>query len=394
MIAAPCPHCRRPVTPSDNTDGICPWCGGTVEAAAPPALVAAAPPAPMTHVEKPQWLLGGGLIGLLVVGAVVLTVLSLQHASDSPTEPPSADPSPRAQVRRHREAVPVAVARQPRRPAAQQAKEASPGPETVVQAEEPNPRRFVGRPRRLDIAQRPKDVGPVAKNDTTKKLPEIVELGTERKVYLPDGTYTVPMLNNKARLRIKGTVKILKVEAIENESELDVAGLDAEEIHINRVAYRCKVRLKGTARLLKVGTLENEAEIDAAALEVPEIVVGRVAYRCKVKLNSTAGNVEFRGVVDNQCTVTVLAPRGTVTFHELITNDARVTVTARQLAFKGVITGNQTQVQATLTTGGELTFREVAGTAKLEYRKANAADPPLVLQEGKVGTKAKLVQGQ
>lgn len=225
-----------------------------------------------------------------------------------------------------------------------------------------------------------------------KKPPEIVDNGTDRKLNLPDGSYTIALFN-RAKVKLKGTVKTLKVDLVENESELDTSGLDVQEIIIGRILNRGRVKLKGTAKTLKVDHVET-GELDASALEVQQVNIGTIVSNSKVKLNAPGGKVEVRGTVNSQSVVTIFAPRGTVIFLERIDTDVRLNITAKEVELRGTIVGNTTYALVTLTAGGRLQFREVAGTARLEYRKANAADPELAIQAGVVGTRAKFSKVQ
>jgi hypothetical protein len=384
------------VTADDCPDGCCPWCGGPVADTAPAATVAPpvpTPPPPATHVEQPQWLLGGGLVVLLVLLAVAVTVVSIHNAPAPVSSEPATGTADQVlavrkdlhETRLRRGLAKHPASQQPNEAALDAGKQHRDNDSKQPTDNDPPGADNHRRPLK-DAVQRPN----AAKDPAASKAVEIVETGTERKLFLPEGTYTLPLLAGKAKLKLRGVVKTLKVDAMDNEAELDVSGLEAQEIVFGRLGYRCKVKLKGTTKSLKVNAIENEVEFDATALEVPAIAFGRIGYRSKVKLSAPGGTVEFRALVDNQCTLTVLAPRGSVTFLDRIDNDARVNITAREVGFKGVIAGNQTNVQVTLTAGGQLQFREVAGTARLEYRKEKASDPPPAVKEGTIGMRAKV----
>jgi hypothetical protein len=389
MAESRCPHCRLALTAEEAVGGSCPWCGSVLVDKAhnsPLAATSAKSSQGATEVSRPRWFLGGSLIALLVVLAVGATMLSVRDTS-TPIAGDTAKDTKNVALVQSKKARETGSAtspgNQPKSTETKQSKKNDPAPvKEVVPAESKN-------------AEPPKKPEEIVENPVERKKPaEIVENAIERKLYLPDGVYTISTISNRTKLKLKGTVKTLKVETMDIEGELDVNGLEAEEIVFGRIANRSKVKLKGNVRTLKVGSMENDAELDASGLEAKEIVLGRIAFRCKVKLNAPGGKIDFRGMLDGPSVLTILAPEGTVTFSERIDNDARLTITAKQVEFQGIIAGNQTLILVTLTPTGRIQFREIAGTARMLYRKANAADPEPVVQAGTVGSRAKFSRQQ
>jgi hypothetical protein len=152
-------------------------------------------------------------------------------------------------------------------------------------------------------------------------------------------------------------------------------------------------RLTGKVRSLKVGPVEGGSTLDASALEAREIVfTDKIDGRSTVTVSAPGGRVEFRGPVADRSDVSVIAPGGSVTFAERgqIDGESRVTITARDVDLGGTISGAATRVVVTLTRGGALKFREIAGAARLYWRKADKADPEVRLEAGRVQPPARL----
>jgi hypothetical protein len=179
-------------------------------------------------------------------------------------------------------------------------------------------------------------------------LPEIL-IGDDRRLDRPEGEYRVGSLNGANTLRLSGKVKTLKVALVGGRSTLDASALEAREIY----------------------------------------VAGRIDGGSTVKLHAPKGRIEFRSKVDGGSRLEIDAPDGTVVFTEpapadpeapKIDGGSHVAITARVADFRGDIGGKRTRVVVTLTKGGVLSFRDVAGSVRLEYRKANPRDPdPRVL---------------
>lgn len=122
--------------------------------------------------------------------------------------------------------------------------------------------------------------------------------------------------------------------------------------------------LVGKVKRLVVPGLQAGAVLDASRLEAAEVVVvGPIDGAAKLIVRAAGGSVRLRGKVDG----------GSV-----------VDVTGRVVQFDEPIGGAGTRAIVTLTSGGELTFAAVGGSSRLEYRRANPADPAPKLVVGRV----------
>ena len=140
--------------------------------------------------------------------------------------------------------------------------------------------------------------------------------------------------------------------------------------------------------------MNSKSTLDASQLEAKEIVVVQGIFNdSTVKLNAPNGSVEFRGPLNGRVKVFITAPKGTVTFKAnaaQITNEAKVTVTAGSIACNDLIHGSNTQLTATLTSGGYLYLKEVANGSKVQVKKANPNDPELKIEPGIIRDQAEL----
>lgn len=157
------------------------------------------------------------------------------------------------------------------------------------------------------------------------------------------------------------------------------------------------MRLVGKVKKLTIGPIDAKSHLDASSLEVQEVVFnGAINGRSYVKVRATNGTIEFRAPIDSQSTVWAYAVGGKVTFGSpanrsacIINGDAKVHVTAQEVLFWGAIDGTATTVKVLLTKGGKLMFTDLAGSAKLQYRKYSRNDPDTTIEQGKIADKAK-----
>lgn len=122
--------------------------------------------------------------------------------------------------------------------------------------------------------------------------------------------------------------------------------------------------LRGKVKTLRVAGLEAGAVLDCTDLEVEDI--------------------EVVGKIDGASRLTVRAPAGRVTFLGPVDGGSTVEVRAKAVAFRVPIRGVGTRVSVRLTAGGTLSFAAVGGLARLEYAKADPADPDPVVTRGRV----------
>jgi hypothetical protein len=181
----------------------------------------------------------------------------------------------------------------------------------------------------------------------------------------------------------------------------DVRLLDRPDGEYRIAALRgTALKLSGRVKTLRIGIVDAGATLDASALEAQEVIVaGRIDGGSTVKLRAPRGRVEFKSKVDGESRLEVDAPEGTVAFTDptqlrregsKIDGDSHVTITAKTADFRGAINGTRTRVVVTLTKGGLLYFREISGSVRLQYRKADPRDPDPRVLGGQVHGAAKL----
>jgi hypothetical protein len=201
--------------------------------------------------------------------------------------------------------------------------------------------------------------GAGAKGDAPKPPPKIPPGSKAIEIDRPDGEYAILALTQKAALVLTGKVKTLLVGRVDEGSTLDASGLRARQI----------------------------------------IFTDRIGGGSTVRLSAPGGEVRFPARVDGGSTLEVEAPGGTVTFSTPSTPDkpgskidgnSQVKITAKQVEFRGLITGEATRVVVRLTRGGVLVYREVAGKSVLQYRRDHRADPSPTLRPGRVHAAAKV----
>lgn len=156
---------------------------------------------------------------------------------------------------------------------------------------------------------------------------------------------------------------------------------------------RAKVKLVGRVGRLIVRGVEDGAALDALDLSTREVVfVGKVDGGSTARVRTTNGVIKFQAKVDGASEVVAEAPEGTVTFMShassqgygpTIDGGAQVTVAAR-LVVIGVIMGADTRVDVTLyPTSSAPSFLRVGlidGPSMVRYRNvAGSKGKPNVL---------------
>lgn len=178
--------------------------------------------------------------------------------------------------------------------------------------------------------------------------------------------------------------------------------LDGAQTYAPFVEPGKTVVARGRVKRLVVGNLDAGAVLDCSEMDAEEVVViGRIDGGSRLSVRAAGGQVTFRGRVVGKSKVSVAAPDGTVTFlaageagaeGAAIDGGAVVEVKARAAEFRGPIGGAGTRVAVTLTAGGSLAFAQLAGPSRLEYAKADPADPAPSLKKGTVHAPAVLVK--
>jgi hypothetical protein len=157
------------------------------------------------------------------------------------------------------------------------------------------------------------------------------------------------------------------------------------------------VILTGRVRKLHVDGIDTRSTLDASGLQAKEIVVsGKIDRRSTVRLNAGGGSVEVRGKIEGESRVEIAASGGSVVFTEpsasKIDGNAQVFLTARSVDLRGPLNGTETRVVVTLTDGGTLRFKEIAGAALLCYRKNAPGDPAPRIEAGVIQGAAQLIK--
>ena len=163
------------------------------------------------------------------------------------------------------------------------------------------------------------------------------------------------------------------------------------EYVLNGLQDSKSLKLTGKVKFLHItGTITGRASLDASELQAQEIILEHGIHNdATVKLNAPRGSVELRGQISSRANVFVSAPFGSVTFKNVVFSDSKLTLTAGRLEFQERISSN-VQVDATLTAGGRLKFKEIAVNSKLRYQKADPNDPDLEVIPGDIRNQAEL----
>ncbi|QDU22995.1 hypothetical protein [Urbifossiella limnaea] len=123
-------------------------------------------------------------------------------------------------------------------------------------------------------------------------------------------------------------------------------------------------------------------------LVVPGLKAGAVLDASQL----SAAEVEVTGPIDGGARLVARAPGGTVVFRATVDGGSVVDVVGRQVTFDAPVGGANTRVTVALTSGGELRVAALTGSARLQYRRATPADPPVRLSVGRVTPPAVVVE--
>jgi hypothetical protein len=339
MPAGQCIKCSYPLDDDELGKRACPACGTPLRHVVPFQPL----PRPETRPAPPPqrsllWPFAGlALLALASFGAGMYMMRPADGKQDTPATNTHA-------------AAPVASQEPANSPPPPKTKEPEP-PKSPPKVEEPRK-----EPKPEAPKKEPPPPPPVLK--PSPPLPEVL-VGDDRRLVRPDGEYRIGTLTRGSTLKLSGKVKILRVGMVDGGSTLDASALEAGEIFVR----------------------------------------GRIAGGATVKLRAPGGRVEFNGKVDGESRLEVDAPGGTVAFTQpseppregsKIGGDSTVAVTAKIADFRGAIDGTRTRVVVTLTKGGLLYFRDIGGSVRLQYRKADPRDPPPRILGGEVHDSAKL----
>jgi hypothetical protein len=358
-----CPQCALPLTDDEANEGRCTLCGAllppTGQTATDAQSSAEVKPQEIPPLALPRWErwvgYGSLLLNVILIGVIVFlwpepridNSLEVRNETITPgpkTKPVAEEPVPVAEMGPPEElksAVPVSELFGP---------PDSLKPVAVVPMKPPP----IFPP--INILKPPVIVPPppvVAKPGELfgppDKLKRAVVLN-ETLLNDPNGEYVLPGLQDGKMLKLMGKVKRLRITAqLTGRSSLDASQLEAQEIILEHGIY-------------------NEAT---------------------VKFNAPKGTVELRSQVSGKANLSINAPLGTVTFKNAVSNDSKLTLTAGRLDFQERI-ANNVQIDATLTAGGQLKFKEISINSKVRYKKADPADPDLEVVPGEIRTQGEL----
>jgi hypothetical protein len=210
------------------------------------------------------------------------------------------------------------------------------------------------------VTLRPVSDPPPAPSTATTK-PSIPSISKSRRIDEPDADYRVAPLAGGSVVVLNGRVRTLFIEGLDTRSTLDASGLQAKEI----------------------------------------IVSGKIDGRSTVRLNAPGGRIEVHGKTEGDSRVEIVATGGTIVFSDPATpqspgskidGNAQVFLTAKTVDLRGILNGTETRVVVTLTDGGTLRFKEIAGAALLCYRKNAPGDPAPRIEAGVIQGAAQLIK--
>jgi len=198
-------------------------------------------------------------------------------------------------------------------------------------------------------------------------------------------------------------IAIVPIEPPMGEFPVQVIRLDEgeEEFVLTKVDGHENLVLTGKVKLLIIEEVNGDAQVDAGKLQVERIVMQRGTNgRAKVKLAVPGGDVEIQGMINGESRVEIDAPGGIIRFAKSrqdrpeggqINGVTQLRITAREIVFESDI-GGASRIEVNLTKHGKLRFAKLDGGATLTIRKAAAADPNPVIEQGTVlgGAKVKI----
>ncbi len=188
--------------------------------------------------------------------------------------------------------------------------------------------------------------------------------------------------------------KPIIIDPLDNPNpKLDAPGGTAEVIALDGSD---RIVITGRVKVLKLNSINGDAQLDASGLEAEEIILdGDVNGNCRLQLNSRNGKVTIRGAFVGSGTLAVTAPGGTVTVAEggRIGGGTTVTVTAKKVEAVGAI-NEGAKVNVTLTSGGVIRVATMDGGALVTYRRSGAGDPQPKVETGQLRGGTRVVEAK
>jgi hypothetical protein len=342
MRATPlrCPSCQIVITSRESALGVCPVCHESLDKPAPPPP---APPVAAAPANRP-FPFAALAVAIIAIAAAAGIHFLVRPKTVEPPQKPAAAATP----------APVA-ATTPENPPSKSADPVS-VPEVATT---PAPPQSIPPPPSPAPAGTPETTAaPPPFREFTEPPSIEIKRGTARLTPNADGSWTLSRLDSRTQVKLRGSTGTLRVLGVRGGSSLDASKLDAREV----------------------------------------IIDGEIDGRSSVKLLAPHGRIEFRGRVSGQSQINVTAQDGTVIFGDpasrenrtIIEGACRLMIITRELNLAGTVTGGGTHVTVGFLPEGILKFRELAGSARLDYRRADASLPETVVEAGKVTGNAKL----
>lgn len=345
MTDPTCPSCNLPVSQTAFATGTCPCCDYHFEhqpgelpltevvASIQPQPESTPPVAPR---RRPASLLAAA--ASFAIG-VFAGYLLFARDGNTPSLPETAKSPASTEASANSEITAIPIAKQ-------KVKSINPDALPVI----------VPTPPKTELAPPPTPVA-VASPPEPQEKPIIIDPleNPDRKLDAPAGTAEVIALDGSDRLTLTGRVKVLKLNSINGDAQVDASGLEAEEI----------------------------------------ILDGDVNGNCRVRLNSRNGKVTIRGAFVGSSTLAVTAPGGTVTVAEggRIGGGTTVTLTAKKVEAIGAI-NEGAKVNVTLTSGGAIRIATMDGGAIVTYRRSGAGDPQPKVETGQLRGGTRVVEAK
>jgi hypothetical protein len=350
-----CPHCQLPLTDDEARADVCSACGARLR----PEASAPVPPAAKRGF---RWLL------LLVVPLVGIVGWLSWHARPTALEVKLPDAPKVTEVKKA--------------PVAEEKKKETPPEEKVVVVLPPEEKVVVN-----DAKGRAKKRGPGFPLARAKDLPtdEVVALAKAK------GERAAPIV-------AKPDPNVPRLPMLQN-GVLDL-NQPGGEFKLPSLNQGRTLKIVGQIKTLRLTSINDGATLDATGLRVETILMdGGVNGRSTVKLAAPKGRVHLRGSINGESTVTIDAPDGVVILSgpngsskdvDIINGESKLKIVTRELELQGVINGTQTLLDVTFTKQGRLTYHLLQGQSRVDYRRADPADPQPVIAGGKLLAGAKV----
>ncbi len=419
MSFSSCPQCGLPRDSDEAGSRSCPLCGWDPNAAEnlvpsknattrPVSQVANTQPLSLDSDPEPlsldpdpeprRFLFPIVIVIVAAVAGVIAGLIYTQRTGGKETSANSSDP----------ETAPASPTseQQPMAP-----KKKIEKPELKTMASSPPPKKTQPLPKHTDVKKlevKKPEIAPKPRVAVEKpmQLPmpkegEVVVNGDIEQINLPQGEFVIDSLKDDTRRLLRGEVKILRIGSVGGKVVIDASQLKAKKIIITG-----SVEGEGVLKLhAPEGAVEFRGKVEgmgSVEIDAPRGVVRFVEPTTQGqdgskidgsgKVSIVAQTVELHGKIDGAGDLKINASEGTVLFAESteggregskIGGGARVNITARELEFRGRLDGSA-EIRVTLNSQGKIRYREMAGGAKILYRKSKPGDPEPIIEAGEL----------